>query len=75
MFSSNKHWWQLRSFSPLETNALAYHFGLFEPPLKGRLRQGGTKENTSLRETPGHFSEAEFWHETQPPKYTTFQQQ
>ena len=38
-FSSNKCWWRLRSFSPLETNALAHYLGLFAPLPKGRLRQ------------------------------------
>ena len=36
-FSSNKCWWQLRSFSPSKINALAYLFWPFCTPAKGQV--------------------------------------
>ena len=57
-FSSNKRWWRLHAFSPLETNALAYLSWPFHAPTEGQVATV-TKHNLLLNTCEmllGYFS-------------------
>ena len=62
-FSSNKHWWRLRLFSPLETNALAHLFQPFRTPTEGQIAIVGDSTRDVVRKLGHSIGVQLFYHD------------